>query len=1557
MNTTEEKNAIEVKESTQKDAYIVCEEATCKCSAGMSGVYSALKVTSQNKVYINDTNLVATIDDNKFDVSVAPFKKCNNSTKQGQPCEYIPKNKWEMKVGDEHPLVNGKKVLTQNAIMKCKMGGEIEIVTHGQTIDASNNEEDIIDDSSILYSINCLIDKIEVPEEKIEVVSIKHILYKDTKSTKKLEEITLRGKINQEFTAFTDDTKEAQYTYWYVRPVENVKKDIKYDEKIGTVIKQLGNKFSIKFFHEGKYLIEGFGRIKNSNGVKKSSISKDCAFLVNVSNVITLKEIEILPSAVKTGSEDYEIIRNEHYTIKLKTNVDELLPEEIDSIKIEIKDDSFRLVNFENSSSQIYKQLSIPFSAPNEGYYLLLATFLNQTKQIKLLSVDNQINKVITDIQDDKIRPNTTVIFTAQMKKNDNPNCYWYIKKDEEDYVEMCDDSGNNGKFGKIPHIFNRIGTYSIKAELRQLFGSKKAEYKKIVVKNNVVNSISSSTVSYVGNTVKFSLNNEFSDLLENENVEWQVTYNPQEGGESIPNKKIIEIVSSGARFSNTPDFSSGKLNIRYVDPASKELELIFNRIGNYTISAKINDTDYCSPFEININKSHIIYWDFADKNGTKINKLGWGRDFSIMFAINGLTSSKVDLKIWHDKGKYTQKEREEGKMDYNDAFDLISEKEYEGNVMSDGTCIISINSASFWEKLTDGRHDRKIFFTINAHTTICDNWSSGMYEKLGQIFPQASTGTYLTIPKNSESFKMYFTDGEEVELKQIISFNSVAKFVAYFYNNKSQKDNFDKYKFRIQLYENLKGNDKLVWTSEESNLNSEGKVIWDIPVSDLKDKSSISKSEFQPHFYYVDVERKNEDSEKWKEPITYPENYQKGKKNDTNIIMFEKDDYIAEDVVVERVIEGIEKENKQNFIELRINQIYNISRNPYSAIEGATVYPKPDFKSIEHDPDLTYIDPQTGEFKIRTKEEVEKLKGDREKKAKEEELKKKKEDNKKAKPTKEDKEKEEEQKKQIEAQKAKDTEVAQQKNKEASDINESNLRENKNYILQLKIADNADRQASRYLRTAKKIDIDIESKKTQRKFGKCYCYRDFTENEVKDMVKVITGKEDIWTLVKYPDFDKSYESLTKFLNESLRKHGINRCIQKMAFLAMVAAETGFFQVTGEIAGTESASRNYKGRGILQLTGGKNSPGMYDNYKKDLYKRYGEDSTKYDVVSNPDLVAKDLFLAIDSGCWFFKNKPTNAFSLKNYSENSAEYRATKWRQEYYGDVVLRGTYLTEVANWMAIDEYKYFYLICRTCHGYGVTATDEKEVYQTYNGETIEILRLQDRLDALDKLKVWFKYDKGICREYYLHTGSGRAPWMEIVVREAMDYGGHNELAEPLYSRIRNYYYPDGSVAKTANPSNTHWCACFASYCLKKTGFGEKGNSNSQYFRDDYKNNVLKMKRVDKLIYGAIIVWRNEGTTDSGHVAFLLGTTPTGNYLALGGNQGSTIKISERRKAGGDGGGQEIMGLFVPSNYVLKSSDELTEDEKNYTGDSLNLILLNNNNSNATDSSDTRTTN
>lgn len=210
------------------------------------------------------------------------------------------------------------------------------------------------------------------------------------------------------------------------------------------------------------------------------------------------------------------------------------------------------------------------------------------------------------------------------------------------------------------------------------------------------------------------------------------------------------------------------------------------------------------------------------------------------------------------------------------------------------------------------------------------------------------------------------------------------------------------------------------------------------------------------------------------------------------------------------------------------------------------------------------------------------------------------------------------------------------------------------------------------------KLDVDITSSSTkpnepeiEKKLDKkeCACNRSLTLNEFLEILKGMRNSEKILkgtTAILNRQCsvvgDKSHQALLDVLNSTMNKYNINTCIRKIHFLAQIYWESDRFRTTSEyVSGNylnpgkhTDAEKNentqvgdgprYKGRGFMQLTWRKNYKRYYSFIIKNIseYKDvFPEKITLNECLDRnkkyPDLVASNLFLAMDSAGWYWNN--------------------------------------------------------------------------------------------------------------------------------------------------------------------------------------------------------------------------------------------------------------------------------------------------------------------------------
>ena len=202
---------------------------------------------------------------------------------------------------------------------------------------------------------------------------------------------------------------------------------------------------------------------------------------------------------------------------------------------------------------------------------------------------------------------------------------------------------------------------------------------------------------------------------------------------------------------------------------------------------------------------------------------------------------------------------------------------------------------------------------------------------------------------------------------------------------------------------------------------------------------------------------------------------------------------------------------------------------------------------------------------------------------------------------------------------------------------------------------------------TGRTVSIVQEPPEKKEEKEKCFCNRDFEEKDVRKLVKLLKGTETIWEgqalkggkRAECNISDKSFGTLTKELNNAIKKYKINTCAQKMHFLAQVCEETGTFALSEETKSKYASSTSvYKGRGLLQLTGvKKEGEDSYDS--PGPYKDYADYKGDQRIVKTPEIVANNVHYCIDSGAWIWSVN-------KKMTNNPKSAAIIKWGNETLG---------------------------------------------------------------------------------------------------------------------------------------------------------------------------------------------------------------------------------------------------------------------------------------------------
>ncbi|PIF46643.1 hypothetical protein CLU96_3681 [Chryseobacterium sp. 52] len=274
----------------------------------------------------------------------------------------------------------------------------------------------------------------------------------------------------------------------------------------------------------------------------------------------------------------------------------------------------------------------------------------------------------------------------------------------------------------------------------------------------------------------------------------------------------------------------------------------------------------------------------------------------------------------------------------------------------------------------------------------------------------------------------------------------------------------------------------------------------------------------------------------------------------------------------------------------------------------------------------------------------------------------------------------------------------------------------------------------------------------------KCFCDRDFTEDDIKAIIKKLRETEKIKTISLFydenctlPESDKTYKRLCEELNRMMKKHNINTCIRKIHFLAQSYHESSRYGTTLEYSsgkkynpGNHSDAKGmehtfegdgprYKGRGIIQLTWRKTQkkyfsyvlekePELLNNKKIDeLFDRKPLYKEKY-------IYYKDKVDDKGNKVLNTKGKPIKEKVVEIVDVDSASLIASNlhfafdsagWYWEKLGKTVPTGENINLVAD-----------------------KDDVLRVSQCINGKVKNPYGLKERKEFTKNLKLFFKYDE-----------------------------------------------------------------------------------------------------------------------------------------------------------------------------------------------------------------------
>ncbi len=139
---------------------------------------------------------------------------------------------------------------------------------------------------------------------------------------------------------------------------------------------------------------------------------------------------------------------------------------------------------------------------------------------------------------------------------------------------------------------------------------------------------------------------------------------------------------------------------------------------------------------------------------------------------------------------------------------------------------------------------------------------------------------------------------------------------------------------------------------------------------------------------------------------------------------------------------------------------------------------------------------------------------------------------------------------------------------------------------------------------------------------------------DVKDKIFFLTQTEQL------DSKETNYDDFAKELNKSFRNYKISTCIRKVHFLAQAYLETQQFRKTYETepnVSNISGGEFYRGRGFLQLT--------HDYNYKELYKiGSGKVPTDEELIEFVPKVAKSMKIACQGSAWYWDKLKINTYA-------------------------------------------------------------------------------------------------------------------------------------------------------------------------------------------------------------------------------------------------------------------------------------------------------------------------
>lgn len=368
-------------------------------------------------------------------------------------------------------------------------------------------------------------------------------------------------------------------------------------------------------------------------------------------------------------------------------------------------------------------------------------------------------------------------------------------------------------------------------------------------------------------------------------------------------------------------------------------------------------------------------------------------------------------------------------------------------------------------------------------------------------------------------------------------------------------------------------------------------------------------------------------------------------------------------------------------------------------------------------------------------------------------------------------------------------------------------LKEVRSYYHQMKIAspkDELKKYESSYNSLAPVVvgeewEKEEKEERHEKANTKCFCHRDFTVEEVKKIITELRSafgspafkNDEIWEESPYVN-NKSIASFTYELNIAIKRYGINRCIQKIVFLAMACVETAYFRASEEAPNNYASSKSkFKGRGLLHMT----HEGHYKTYNGRLLKN---------VLESPNLISDDIHNIVDSGATFFTNR---SFMHNRVVSNNSKV-VNKYQECFSVPYMLTLSQLCLFMESVPTKEIDYYLLINRLLN----------------NPSKETPLSWEARQKAFVTLKKVFNYNKDVCKEvekdFPMHNTEWHDPLDVMQICAYQQRGGFGPYNASFHYRGSRPHQGVDLFAKL----NTPIYACLDGRIVSASAVGDYGN-------------------------------------------------------------------------------------------------------------------------------------